>query len=273
VRLEVIESQVDNEKKWRFFAPSWVVRDTFEIRVNGKKTQQQLTDSFAEIAVPLSAGTVIEVAFEQDRGPRQALNPEPGQADSRFFDGPLLLGSATENAGESLTPILDLLAPTGPGGEPYVFFQKQRSQPLENAGVARKSLNLAGKAQVFRRDTPADAMLGEVDRLFGEFKHDRSLTICGFLWSSPQEVRQVILQWPESDAMPKPEEVEVRWSEAGEFHTVSQPGIIGNGRQWVYTLSKASQSAAVDNLVVAARSSDVTLVSLGIPDVEILSGQ
>jgi hypothetical protein len=134
-------------------------------------------------------------------------------------------------------------------------------------------LNLASKAEVFRRDTPPDAMLGEVDRLFGEFKHDRSLTICGFLWSSPQEVRQVILQWPESSAMPKPEEVEVRWSQAGELHTLSQPGIIGNGRQWVYTLSKASQSAAVDNLVVAARSADVTLVSLGIPDVEILSGQ
>ena len=73
--------------------------------------------------------------------------------------------------------------------------------------------------------------------------------------------------------MPKPEEVEVRWSQAGEFHTVAQPGIIGNGRQWVYTLSKASQSATVDNLVVAARSAGVTLMSLGIPDVEILSGQ
>jgi len=273
VRLEVMESQFDNEKEWRFFVPSWVVRGTFEIRVNGKKVQLRLTDSFAEIAVPLAVGTFIEVVFEQERGLRQALNPEPGQAASRYFDGPLLLGSAAENAGESLTPILDLLAPTGPGGEPYVFFQKQRSQPMESAGVARKCLNLAGKAQVFRRDTPADAMLGEVDRLFGEFKHDRSLTICGFLWTSPQEVRQVILQWPESGAMPKPEEVEVRWSQAGEFHTISQPGIIGNGRQWVYTLSKASQIAAVDNLVVAARSADVTLVSLGIPDVEILSGQ
>ncbi len=269
VRLEVMESQFNKEKKWRFFVPSWAARNSFEIRVNGKKAEPRLADSFAEIAVPLGAGTVVEVVFQQERGPRLALHPELAQGASRYFDGPLLLGSATENGDEPLTPILDLFAAGGRGGEPYVYFQKQRSQPAENAGVARKILNLAAKAHVFRRDTPADALPREVNRLFSEFKHDRSLAICGFLWSSPQEVRQVILQWPESGAMPKPEEIALRWSDAGEFHTAAQPGIIGNGRQWVYTLGKAPQGAVVDNLVVTAKSAEGTPDSLGIPDVEI----
>ena len=269
VGLEVMASQVNKEKKWRFFVPSWAVRNSFEIRVNGKKAEPRLADSFAEIAVPLGAGTVVEVVFQQDRGPRPALHPKLAQGASRYFDGPLLLGSATENADEPLTPILDLFAAGGRGGEPYVYFQKQKSQPAVNAGAAGRVLNLATEAQVFRRDMPADKLPREVGKLFSEFKHDKSSAICGFLWSSPQEVRQVILQWPESAAMPRPEEIALRWSEASEFHTAAQPGIIGNGRQWVYTLGKAPQGAVVDNLVVTAKSAEVTPGSLGIPDVEI----
>ena len=124
VRLEVLESQLNKEKKWRFFVPSWAVRDSFEIRVNGKKSEPRLADSFAEIAVPLVAGTVVEVVFQQERGPRPAVNPELALGASRYFDGPLLLGSATENADGPLTPILDLFAAVGRGGEPYVYFPK-----------------------------------------------------------------------------------------------------------------------------------------------------
>lgn|GEM_PF-354914 len=269
VRLTVVESQVNKEKKWRFFVPSWAVRNSFEIRVNGKKAEPRLADSFAEIAVPLVAGTVVEVVFQQERGPRPALHPELAKGASRYFDGPLLLGSATENADEPLTPILDLFAAGGRGGEPYVYFQKQKSQPAVNAGTAGRVRNLATEAQVFRRDMPADTLPREVGKLFGALKHDRVLAIIGFVWSKPQKVRQVILQWPESGAMPKPEEIALRWSDAGELHTAAQPGIIGNGRQWVYTLSKAPQGAVVDNLVVGAKSAEVTPGSLGIPDVEI----
>ena len=124
MRLEVLESQLNKEKKWRFFVPSWAVRDSFEIRVNGKKSEPRLADSFAEIAVPLVAGTVVEVVFQQERGPRPAVNPELALGASRYFDGPLLLGSATENADGPLTPILDLFAAVGRGGEPYVYFPK-----------------------------------------------------------------------------------------------------------------------------------------------------
>jgi hypothetical protein len=269
-RLEVIESQVNEEKAWRFFVPSWAVRDSFEIRVNGKKAEPRLADSFAEIEVPLVAGTVVEVAFQQERGPRPALNPERAQGASRYFDGPLLLGSATENADEPLTPILDLFAAGGRGGEPYVYFPKQKSQLVVNAGTAAKVPNLAAGAHVFRRDMPADKLPGEVGKLFGALKHDRALAIIGFVWSKPQKVRQVILQWPESGAMPKPEEIALRWSDAGEFHTAAQPGIIGNGRQWVYTLGKAPEGAVVDGLVLAGKSAKEIPDALAVPDVEVL---
>ena len=270
VRLEVMASQVNKEKKWRFFVPSWAVRNSFEIRVNGKKAEPRLADSFAEIAVPLVAGTVVEVVFQQERGPRPALHPELAKGASRYFDGPLLLGSATENADEPLTPILDLFAAGGRGGEPYVYFQKQKSQPAVNAGTAGRVRNLATEAQVFRRDMPADTLPREVGKLFGALKHDRVLAIIGFAWSKPQKVRQVILQWPESGAMPKPEEIALRWSDAGELHTAAQPGIIGNGRQWVYTLGKAPEGAVVDNLVLAGKSAKGIPDALAAPDVEIL---
>jgi uncharacterized protein len=270
MRLEILESQANKKKPWRFFVPSWAARDSFEIRVNGKKVEPRLADSFAEIELPIVAGTVVEVAFQQERGPRSAVQAELAKGATRYFDGPLLLGSATENTDEPLTPILDLLAAGGSGGEPYVYFPKQKSQPAANAGTAGKAPNLATGAQVFRRDRPADSLPGEVGKLFGALKHDRALAIMGFIWPKPQKVRQVILQWPESGAMPKPEEIALRWSDAGSLHTAAQPGIIGNGRQWVYTLGKAPEGIAVDHLVLAGKSAEGIPDGLAAPEVEIL---
>jgi hypothetical protein len=270
VRLEVLESQLNAEKKWRFFVPSWALKDSFEIRVNGKKEKPRLADSFAEITLPIVRGTVVEVVFQQERGPRPAVQEELAKGATRYFDGPLLLGSATENTDESLTPILDLLAAGGRGGEPYVYFPKQKSQPAANAGTAGKAPNLAAGAQVFRRDRPTDSLPSEVGKLFGSLKHDQSLAIMGFVWPKPQNVRQVILQWPESGAMPKPEEVALRWSDAGGLHSATQPGIIGNGRQWVYTLGKTPEGIAVDHLVLAVKSAGGIPDGLVAPEVEIL---
>jgi hypothetical protein len=189
---------------------------------------------------------------------------------ARYFDGPLLLGATTENADEPLVPILDLLAVGGSGGEPYVYFPKQKSQPVANAGITAKAGNLAAGAQVFRRDMAADKVPGEVGKLFGALKHDRALAIMGFIWPKPQKVRQVILQWPESGAMPKPEEIALRWSDAGGLQTAAQPGIIGNGRQWVYTLGTATEGATVDNLVLEGKSAEGIPAGLAVPEVEII---
>jgi len=270
VRLEVMESEVNKKKAWRFFVPSWAVKDSFEIRVNGKKAEPRLTNSFAEIELALVAGTIIEVSFEQKRGPRPAVQSSKAPGASQYFSGPLLLGSATDHAAEPLVPILDLLGPGDRGGEPYVYFPNGKPQPAVNADAARRAPNLADTAQVFRRDLPPDRVPAEVGKLFATLKQDRNLAICGFVWPSPQQVRQVVLQWPESGAMPKPEAIELRWSAAGEAHTAAQPGIIGNGRQWVYTLGKAPEGATVDGFVIAAKRADGIPQALAVPSIEIL---
>jgi hypothetical protein len=265
-----MESQVNKEKTWRFFVPSWAVRDSFEILVNGKKVEARLVDSFAEIAVRPVAGTVVEVAFQQERGPRPAVQSSQAPGASQYFSGPLLLGSATDNAAEPLVPILDLLGPGGRGGEPCVYFPNGETQAAANVSADRKTPNLADTAQVFRRDMPPDRVPAEVGKLFATLKQDRNLAICGFVWPSPQKVRQVVLQWPESGAMPKPEEIALRWSDAGELHTAAQPGIIGNGRQWVYTLSQALEGAIVDGVVLTGKNAEGIPETLAVPDVEIL---
>ena len=270
VRLEVMESQVNTETKWLFFVPPWAARNSFEISVNGKKAELCLANSFAEITVRPVAGTVMEVAFQQERGLRPAVQSHQAPGSSRYFSGPLLLGSATDKATEPLVPILDLLGPGGSDGKFYVFFPSKKLQPAANAAAARKAPNLAESAQVFRRDVPPDRLPPEVGKLFGVLKQDGTLAICGFVWSSPQNVRQVVLQWPESGAMPTPEAIELRWSDTGELHTAPQPGIIGNGRQWVYTLGKATEGAIVDGLVLAGRSAEGIPDALAVPNVEIL---
>jgi hypothetical protein len=70
--------------------------------------------------------------------------------------------------------------------------------------------------------------------------------------------------------MPKPEEIALRWSDAGGLHTAAQPGIIGNGRQWVYTLGTAPEGMAVDNLVLEGKSAEGIPAGLAVPEVEII---
>jgi hypothetical protein len=158
----------------------------------------------------------------------------------------------------------------GGGGEPYVYFPNGKPQVPTNVASENKTPNLADTAQVFRRDLPPDRVPAEVGKLFATLKQDRNLAICGFVWSGPQQVRQVVLQWPESGAMPKPEAIELRWSAAGEAHTAAQPGIIGNGRQWVYTLGKAPEGAPVDGLVLAGKSAKGIPDGLAAPEVEMI---
>ena len=65
--------------------------------------------------------------------------------------------------------------------------------------------------------------------------------------------------------MPKPEEIALRWSDAGGLHTAAQPGIIGNGRQCVYTLG-----TAVDRLVLAGKTAAGIPEVLAVPGVEMI---
>jgi hypothetical protein len=238
--------------------------------VNGKKAEACLGNSFAKITLQPAAGTVVEVTFQQERGPRPAVQGSQGPGSCRYFSGPLLLGSATDKATEPLVPILDLLGPGGSDSEPYVYFPRAKSPPVANAPAARKAPNLAETAQVFRRDRPPEQLPAEVGKLFGALKQDRTLAICAFVWSGPQKVRQVVVQWPEAGAMPRPKAIVLRWSDAAELHTAAQPGIIGNDRQWVYTLSKALEGAIVDGPVIAGKNAEEIPETLAVPEVEIL---
>ncbi|MFN7341730.1 MAG: hypothetical protein ACK5TA_00175, partial [bacterium] len=138
------------------------------------------------------------------------------------------------------------------------------------AGTTGKAVNLATGAQLFRRDIAADKLPGEVGKLFGALKHDRALAIMGFIWPKPQKVQQVILQWPESGAMPKPEDIALRWSDAGDLHSAAQPGILGNGRQWVYTLGNTTEGTSIDNLVLAGKIAGGMPDAIATPLVEII---
>ena len=273
VRLEIVESQVADEKTFRFLVPSWAVKNSLRVTVNGGKVEPSLAGSFAGITVKPVAGTVVEVAFEQESGPRPALHPDRSPGATRFFRGPLLLGSSSEEAAQPLTPLLDIFDPAkGTGGEPYVFFPKGKATPALNIAPALQPDDLTRLARVFNRDTPVDKLPPEViEQMSGVLKHDLASAICGFFWAKHQEVRQVILQWPENAAMPKPEEVAVRWSDLGKMNDAPQPGIIGNGRQWIYTIGKDGHAVEITNLLVSVKRAGVKPDNFGIPDVRVLN--
>jgi hypothetical protein len=272
VRLEVVESQVGKEKAFRFFVPSWVKKNSVQVTVNGVKVEPSLAGSFAEITVKPAAGTVVEVLFDQEAGPRPALHPEKSPGAVRYFRGPLLLGSTSDDAAEPLTPLLDIFDPAkGTGGEPYVFFPRGKAHPAMSTAAVSPPGDCSRQAHVFRRDAPADKVPREVAPLFAALKFDRASAICGFLWDEPQEVKQVILQWPENAAMPKPEEVAVRWSDSGKMNDAPQPGIIGNGRQWVYIIRKSGKTIEITNLLVSVKQAGVKPDKFGIPAVRILN--
>jgi hypothetical protein len=69
--------------------------------------------------------------------------------------------------------------------------------------------------------------------------------------------------------MPELGDVVVRWSESGKLHEVANPGIIGDGRHWVYDLQKNGRVRHLNNLVVAVRTASVKAKDIAIPDVEI----
>ena len=226
-------------------------KTVFEIRVNGKKAEPRVADFFAEITVRARCrhrhgGLRSSRSAERVR----RCIPTKYPVHTGIFRGPLLLGSATDNAAEPLVPILDLLGPGGP--------RRRTLRPTSQTAHCSppRTLPPTGKPRIWRKRRRCFVVVcrltgcpAKSGKLFGALKHDRTLAICGFVWPKPQKVRQVILQWPESAAMPKPEDVVLCWLDAGVYHDAAQPGIIGNGRQWVYTLGKAPEGAVIDNLV------------------------
>jgi hypothetical protein len=269
VRLEFLESQTANAKRLRFLVPSWAVADSLRLAVNGAQATPRRDGAFAEISVVPAAGTVVELAFDQASGTRPALHPNRSPGAVRHFQGPLLMGSDAADGSGPLTPLLDILDPVqGRGGEPYVFFP-QAAAVSNAASVPAATDDRAALAHRFRHDMPADAVPREVEPLFAAANVDRSMVLCGLLWDRPQQVRQVVVQWPEDGAMPAADDVLVQWSAAGTIHTAPAPGIIGNGRQWVYRVTGDGDAVQLSNVVLRLRSGAGTPSRFAVPVVQV----
>jgi hypothetical protein len=268
VRLEFVASDVASAKRLRFFVPSWVVEGSLRVTVNGSPISPRREGAFADISVVPAKGIVVELAFDQASGPRPALNVARAPGAVRHFRGPLLLGSEVEDGSEPRTPLLDILDPAREsGGEPFVFFPKPGVS--SNATTAQAADDRARVAELFRHDTPADKLPREVASLLDELKIDRAMMICGLQWDEPQQVQQVILQWPEDGALPAADAVLLQWSESGTVKTASAPGIIGNGRQWVYRFGQDGRPAALLNMVLSLRSGAGTPDRVAVPSVQV----
>ena len=268
VRLEFMANEAAGEKRLCFFVPSWVVADSFRVMVNGTPIKPRREGAFAEISVVPATGMVVELAFDQAAGPRPALNVARSPDAVRHFRGPLLLGSEVEDGSEPRTPLLDILDPArGSGGEPFVFFPK--SGVSSNATTAQVADDRARLAQLFRHDTPADKLPPDVASILDELKIDRAKVICGLRWDEPQQVQQVILQWPDDGSMPAADAVLLQWSESGTVRTASAPGIIGNGRQWVYRVGQDGRAGTLSSLVVSLRGRDGKPGRLAMPSVQV----
>ncbi len=273
VRLEILESQVSKAVRFRFFVPSWAVPGSLQVAVNGSRVAPRNGGSFVEILLKPVAGMVVEVSFQQALEPRPALHPDEAPGATRWFRGPLLLGSTTQGAAKLWVPLLDVFDPLkGSGGEPQVFFPHGQVNPAPAPGLAVVSQpgELARQAHVFRCDT-MDPLPPEIAPLFAELKFDRASAICGLLWDQPQEVRQIILQWPGNVVMPEPGAVTLQWSEAGKVRAAPPPGIIGNGRQWVYRIDQGGRAVRLANLMLSAQGPAGKPGQPAIPDVQVLS--
>jgi hypothetical protein len=122
VRFEVLDSRTSGKNQLNFFIPYWVIPNSFEIKVNGKPVRSQIKNSFAQIELALLTGTIIDITFKQRYGAEASLHPNRSNGGSRYFNGPLLLCSATEDAKEPFVPVMDLAQQITTNEPWFVYF-------------------------------------------------------------------------------------------------------------------------------------------------------
>jgi len=260
VRFEVLEAGAATMSTLRVFVPPWAITESLALSVNGKRTTPKIANSFASVN-PVRKGDVIEFDFQQVVGRQPALHAGKAPNMHRFFRGPLLLGavSADVEPTEALLDIFNPQKPMPPGlSNPVVLFGGGTSSAGKRKDQTPQSANLAQEASIYRNDMPVEVPT-ETKILFEGMKHDQASTICGLLWRKPQTVTQVILQWPDDRPLPETQEIVVRWSDAGTIRESGNPGIIGNGRQWVFTLDRQGHTVETDNVIVAFQGKAATV--------------
>ena len=95
VRFEVLESESQTERELLVFLPSWVVRDSIAVTVNGQDTVPCLADSFLVLKRTMTTGDRIDIEFEQSFRCAAPLYPHRKPGFHRYFYGALLLGVDT----------------------------------------------------------------------------------------------------------------------------------------------------------------------------------
>ncbi len=88
-RLAVRQASVDGPVTLRLIAPSWGER--FALSVNGQPVEAAVEEGFVTLRRALSAGDVVEYAFDQPVRSRPCLNAAHGEG-VLFEAGPVLLG-------------------------------------------------------------------------------------------------------------------------------------------------------------------------------------
>jgi len=142
--------------------------------------------------------------------------------------------------------------------------------------------DIAASAYLYRCDRPADENPPEIWLLLAQHAGlplDKPVdagapavkrVLCGLLWEEPRPIERVELTWPkDAKAVPRPEDVVVRWLPHGNSSswwsrraagpgplsvvTAESPQVAGDGRTYVYTLNATGPTTAADNLVVVLK--------------------
>ena len=198
-----------------------------------------------------------------------AHNPNNLAGAHRYFHGALLLGSKSPTELPKV-PLLDLLDPLKSGQDHVqVLFITGEVAPTAYSSAGRQP-NLLESASVYRRDAPDDPHAPQIKAQLGSLKLEEAKTLFGAIWPSPRVVKQVILQWPKEGVLPSVDNIAIIWSDRGIVHRASLPGIIGNGRQWIYSLDTSIGSVTASSLAIATVHPDSLTSLTSVPDVTVI---
>ena len=285
LRMAVLSSSVRRPKRLRIFMPSWVERDSLALSVNGAEQPLAFDGDFLEVPLTFTEGARLELTFRQSEAPAGLVDAARSPGMQRFRRGPMLLSLAASDApvrasvpvaGEGpyavgLRPLLDVLDPlSGKEETAQVLFpipgmasaRAKVQQPPADPMQASLASDVAPLALASFRKSPQDA---RASGLFAALKADATV-LDAFVWEQPQTISQVVLEWDPDAQVPPPADVVLRWLPAGAVAATHRPaaevnrglrekkgpGVIGDGRRWVFTLGRELGQGAIDNIAILA---------------------
>ncbi len=284
LKIAVLASDVTSRKRMRFFMPSWVDRQSVVLTTNGAAQQPRFDGAFAEIPLDLREGATVELRFNQTESQVGLVDPARAPGFQRFRRGPLLLGLAASDAPSrlplasagtayavGLRPLFEVLDPLSGREEtvqvlfptPGAAVERTHAQAAPADPIqASLASDVTSLAVASYRKSPEDP---RARGLFTALKANATV-LDAFVWEQPQAVSQVVLEWSQGAPPPSPSDVVLRWLPAGAEAATHRPaveitrglrekkgaGVIGDGRRWVFTLSRELGQGAIDNIAIVA---------------------